>query len=74
MVAIFKNAAVNMANTKACIKPTNNSSPKNGNGAIKGIKNATTVSSTSPAKIFPNNLNENAIILDISEINSNTPT
>ena len=53
--------------------PTNISIAKNGTGTMYGSKENITASKTSPAKIFPNNLNEKDIILAISEINSNIP-
>ena len=68
------NITINGRVNAVWINPTNNSSPKKGNGAITGIKNAITVSKTSPAKIFPNNRKENEIIFENSEINSKIPT
>src|SRR3989344_3217089 len=46
---------------------------RNGNGTKYGARNPTMVKSTSPAKMFPNSLNENEIILTNSEINSSNP-
>ena len=74
MVEMFRNTNVSMANTKAWIKPTNISKPKNGSGAIKGIRKPMTASRTSPAKIFPNKRNAKEMIFESSENSSKNPT
>ena len=56
------------------MNPTNISKPKNGSGAIKGIRKPMTARSTSPAKIFPNKRNANEIIFESSEKSSKNPT
>ena len=65
--------SVSMENTNAWMKPTKISKNRNGRGTRYGTKNPTIIKSTSPAKMFPNNRNENDTILAISEINSRRP-
>ena len=73
MVSVRK-TVVSMENTKAWIKPTNNSRSKNGKGAKRGIRKAIMVSNTSPAKILPNKRKANDMTLVNSPINSRIPT
>lgn len=56
------------------MKPTKISRAINGNEAKTGTKKATIVNNTSPAKIFPNNLNANDKIFENSESMSKIPT
>ena len=53
--------------------PTKTSKIINGRGIIYGLRNAITSNKTSPAKIFPNSLNENDRALTLSDIISKNP-
>ena len=63
-----------MKNTKACIIPTKSSRPKKGSVATPYEIEVITTNNTSPAKMLPNNLNENEINLPNSDTNSRIPT
>ena len=54
--------------------PTNVSRSRKGNDTKTGTRNATTDKRTSPAKMFPNNLNANDSMRENSEITSKIPT
>ena len=68
------NTKVNVAKTRAWIKPTNISRPINGKGTMSGIKKAITASRTSPAKMLPNNLKAKDMIFANSLRSSRKPT
>ena len=74
MVAVAANTNVNIENMNACTTPTKTSRNRNTNIPDKGNKNATTINKTSPAKMFPNNLNVKLISLANSLIASISPT
>ena len=62
-----------MLKTNAWIKPTNTSRIINGKEAKTGTRNATIVTNTSPAKIFPKSRKEKDKILENSEMISKKP-
>jgi hypothetical protein len=74
MLAMDAKTRVSIANTKACINPTNNSKPRNGIIPISGNKNAIAMRRTSPANILPNNLKVKLITLPNSLMSSRIPT
>jgi hypothetical protein len=73
LIAADINTPVNIVNTNAWIKPTNNSNIRNGKDANTGISAATITNKTSPANTFPNKRKENERIFANSEIISNNP-
>ena len=71
---MVKYTSVSIANISACITPTKTSKNINGMGSKKANIAAMEASNTSPAKIFPNSLNDRDATLATSPIISISPT
>ena len=73
VVNIAIKTIVNIEKTRAWTNPTIISNIKNGKGSMKAKIEDTVKITTSPAKIFPNNLKDKDIIFVISDMISRTP-